>query len=388
MISVYEKEQDCCGCTACASICPKNAITMLENAKGFKYPVIDQSKCVDCGLCADTCDFKVFKPTVNKPDTYAIRHKDSEEVRTSRSGAFFMGLCKYVAERGGTAFGCTLTDELEVKHCSVDAYDKCYIFKGSKYVQSDMGTCFSECKDLLKNGKWVLFSGTGCQVHGLLSFLNKSKISTERLITVDLVCHGVPSPGVWKNYISELEAKKGQKITSVDFRDKEKFGWRDHVEKYVSEDGTVYHSKSWTDMFYRHILFRSSCYNCKYTTTQRNSDFTIADYWGIGKNAPRFDDNRGVSLVLVHNDKARVVLDEIKDCFDMEKTKIETSMQPQLSKPIWKGYDYNTFWKKYKNNPAKTVKKYFFPGPIRRGYLKLEKTAKKTLKKILKKIKK
>ena len=141
-------------------------------------------------------------------------------------------------------------------------------------------------------------------------------------------------------------------------------------------------------MFYRHVLFRSSCYNCKYTTTQRNTDFTIADYWGIDKNAPRFDDNKGVSLVLVHTNKGREIIKEIKDSLDMEQTNVETSLQPQLNKPIWKGYDYNAFWKAYRKNPQKAIKKYFVPSALRTGYLKLEKKAKQTIKKILKKIKK
>jgi coenzyme F420-reducing hydrogenase beta subunit len=141
-------------------------------------------------------------------------------------------------------------------------------------------------------------------------------------------------------------------------------------------------------MFYRHVLFRNSCYNCKYTTTQRNTDFTIADYWGIGENAPRFNDNKGVSLVLVHSDKGREIIKEIKDNFDMERTNIETSMQPQLSKPIWKGYDYNSFWKAYRKAPGKTIKKYFFPSKIRKVYLSIEKTGKKLVKKVINLIKK
>jgi len=383
MIKLYEKEQDCCGCTACASICPKNAITMTESVKGFKYPVINQGLCVECGLCLSVCDFKVFKPTGKNPDSYAVRHCDENEVKTSRSGAFFMGLCKYVIEHGGYVFGCTLTDSLDVKHAVTNSYESCYIFKGSKYVESDMGNCFSECRALLKEGKWVLFSGTGCQIHGLLSFLNKSKVPTETLITVDLVCHGVPSIKVWKDYVLELENRKNQKITFVDFRDKQTFGWKDHVEKYVLNSGEAFNLKSWTDVFYRHVLFRDSCYNCKYTTTQRLSDFTIADYWGISKNAPRFDDNRGVSLVLVHSDKAKRVFEEIKTLFNLEKTNIETSLQPQLRKPISKGAEYGAFWKKYKKFPLKAIKKYFFPNACRRVFLKFEKSAKRFIKKII-----
>ncbi len=374
----------CCGCGACKSICPQNAIEMERSYKGFKYPKIDEEKCISCNLCLTVCDFKKFVPVDNKPQCYAVRHKDANELNTSRSGGFFMALCRYVIDNHGVVFGCVEDENLFVKHIYVDKYEECKKFKGSKYVQSDLINTFDECLELLEKGKLVLFSGTGCQIHGLISFLKVKEINTERLITVDIVCHGVPSPGVFEKYIKELERRSDCKIQNIGFRDKSANGWADHIEKYTTDNGTEFYSKKWCTVFYRHILFRESCYNCKYTTTKRKSDFTIADYWGIGKNVPEFDDNRGCSLVLINSKKAKTIFDKSKVYFEYKKTDINNSLQPQLIKPIWKGWDYNLFWRKYKKNVSKTIDMFFFPNVFKKLFWKAERCAKDILKKIIK----
>ena len=381
----FSKPESCCGCGACACICPQQAIRMEYSDKGFKYPIIDQEKCVDCNACVQVCDFKRFVPTDDKPECYAARHKDSSELETSRSGGFFMALCRQVIDNDGVVFGCIIDKDMFVKHIYVDKYEECKQFKGSKYVQSDLMNTFNECLHFLENDRHVLFSGTGCQIHGLLSFLKAKKAKMEKLITVDIVCHGVPSPSVFKRYIDEVQKKKKCRIEQIDFRDKSLNGWADHIEKYDTDKGDEFYSKNWTNVFYRHILFRESCYSCKYTTTNRKSDFTIADYWGIGKNAPEFDDNRGCSLVLIQSEKARIVFNEIKEYLEFKKTNIEKSLQPQLIKPIWKGWDYNYFWRRYKKNPSKTINMFFFPNRITKGFWKTERGAKDIIKKVLRK---
>ncbi len=383
-----EKPELCCGCSACAVVCPKNAITMKVSDNGFKYPIIDSEKCVECGLCLKTCDFKNFKPTGKKPQVYAARHKDPDELATSTSGGYFMAVCQYVIENNGVVFGSRLDENLKCVHAFAETYEDCKKFKGSKYVQSDMGDMFSHCEQFLKNGRMVCFSGTGCQVHGLLSYLKTKKVSTEKLITIDIVCHGVPSPGVWDKYIEVFQKNTQKKITAVDFRDKDYSGWAAHVEKYSLDDLTEIHSRQWTTCFYRHILFRESCFNCKYTTTERNSDFTIADYWGLEKNAPEFNDNKGCSLVMIHSEKGKTVFNIINKYLNYKETKLESSMQPQMSRPVWKGWDYGYFWKKYKKNPQKAVKKYFFPSNPLKLFWKVEGCGKKVLKAVLKKTRK
>ena len=377
----------CCGCGACKTICPQKAITMNIASNGFLYPVVDMDKCIRCGLCEKTCNFDKFVPTGNKPRCYAVRHKNSEELATSRSGGFFAALAEYVISEDGVVFGCELDENLQAVHMREDTYNGCLKFKGSKYVQSDTKNTFGECEKALKLGKMVLYSGTGCQVHGLITYLNTKKINTDNLITVDIVCHGVPSPGVWKNYIFALEYKHGKRITDVNFRDKTINGWADHIEKYTFEDGSTMRSKQWTNIFYRHVLFREACYRCKYTTTERLSDFTIADYWGIGKNAPEYDDNKGCSMVLTHNSKAKNILISLADKVDYKETDLSTSLQPQLMHPIWRGWDYSCFWKRYGKKPEDTVKKYFFPSWGRKLFWKIERQGKDISKAVLRIIK-
>ena len=383
MVDLCSKPELCCGCGACAEICPKHAIEMKDSDNGFKYPEINKEKCINCNLCLQVCDFKKFVPTENKPECYAARHKDITELNTSRSGGFFMALCRHVIDHNGVVFGCVIEKDMFVKHIYVKDYESCKRFKGSKYVQSDLMDTFNECFHFLENDRYVLFSGTGCQIHGLLSFLEAKKVNMQKLITVDIVCHGVPSPGVFKNYIDEVEKRKNCKISEIDFRDKSLNGWADHIEKYGTDKGKQYYSKQWTTVFYRHILFRESCYNCKYTTTNRNSDFTIADYWGIGKNVPEFDDNKGCSLVLIHSNKAKSIFEEIKDYLEVRKTDIETSMQPQLQRPIWKGWDYKFFWKRYKKNPSKTIGMFFFPNKRTEMFWRAERGMKDIIKKVM-----
>lgn len=239
MIQITDKSQ-CCGCTACASICAHDAITMQPDALGFLYPVVDKDKCVDCGLCEKVCAFNDHYDTslnLPKPDAYAARHKDMKEVETSRSGAAFIAISDYVLENGGVVYGAGYTDHFRVVHKRATTKEERDEFKGSKYVQSDMNTVFRQVKKDLKDGLAVLFSGTPCQTAGLHSYVGRKL--REHLILVDIVCHGVPSPYMWRDYIAYLEKKQGDKICWVNFRDKQKFGWKAHHEtfKFVNRGG-------------------------------------------------------------------------------------------------------------------------------------------------------
>jgi len=379
-----QQKKDCCGCTACYSICPKKAIKMELDESGFYYPKIDNEKCINCELCLKVCDFKIFKPTDNVPLAFAIKSKDDNEVCTSRSGAFFIGLADYILKRDGVVFGCEMTDKKTIIHKYALTKEEVKRFKGSKYVQSSIRNCFEECSNFLLNGKYVLFSGTGCQIHGLISYLKLKKINCEKLVTVDFVCHGVPSPQVWSKFIDEFEKRYNIQIESINFRDKQINGWREHKETYQTTNGSKIISNKWARMFYSHLLFRESCYNCKYTTTNRNSDFTMGDYWGIDKNVPEIDDNKGVSLVLAHNEKAYHIVKEMNGDFYVFATNLENSIQPQLKKPINKNPKYELFWKKFKNNNEKTISKYFFPNKFVLFIEEFKKKIKKLIKKLLK----
>ena len=333
MIQITDKSQ-CCGCTACVSICTHDAITMQPDALGFLYPVVDKEKCVDCGLCEKVCAFNDHYDTslnLPKPDAYAARHKDMKEVETSRSGAAFIAISDYVLENGGVVYGAGYTDHFRVVHKRATTKEERDEFKGSKYVQSDMNTVFRQVKKDLKNGLTVLFSGTPCQTAGLNSYIGKKL--RENLILVDIVCHGVPGPYVWRDYIAYLEKKQGDKICWVNFRDKQEFGWKAHKEtfKFINGGGS---KMNFTYAFYKHILFRQSCGICPYTNTKRPSDITIADFWGWEKTDSEINkDDKGVSLILVNTKKGQEIFDAVKDRMIVIPAQLEDCLQTHLRKP-------------------------------------------------------
>jgi len=239
MIQIQDPK-DCCGCTACASICTHNAITMEPDVLGFLYPKVDKTKCVECGLCEKVCQFNDnYDKSLNlaQPIAYAARHKDINEVMRSRSGAAFVAISDYVLEKGGVVYGAGYKDHFRVAHKRATTKEERDEFRGSKYVQSDLTGVFREVKEDLKNGLTVLFSGTPCQTSGLNAYVGKKL--REKLILVDIVCHGVPGPFLWRDYIAYLEKKQGDEIVVVNFRDKELFGWRAHRESYKFKQGGV-----------------------------------------------------------------------------------------------------------------------------------------------------
>lgn len=231
---------DCCGCTACASICNHDAITMKPDTLGFLYPEVDTTKCTDCGLCEKVCSFNDNYDTslnLSEPLAFGARHKDMGEVETSRSGAAFIAISDYFLKHGGVVYGVGYTDHFRVVHKRATTVAERNEFKGSKYVQSDLTGVFRQVKQDLQNGMLVLFSGTPCQIAGLASYIG-TKLQ-ENLYLVDIVCHGVPGPYIWRDYIKYLEEKQGDEIVMVNFRDKQKFGWSAHHETFKFKMGGV-----------------------------------------------------------------------------------------------------------------------------------------------------
>ena len=374
---------DCCGCTACASICAHDAITMQPDAMGFLYPVVDTDKCVDCGLCEKVCAFNDHYDTslnLPQPDAYAARHKDMEEVETSRSGAAFIAISDYVLENGGVVYGAGYTDHFRVVHKRAITKEERDEFKGSKYVQSDMNTVFRQVRKDLKDGLTVLFSGTPCQTAGLNSYIGKKL--RERLILVDIVCHGVPGPYLWRDYIAYLEKKQGDKICWVNFRDKQKFGWTAHKEtfKFVKGGGKM----SFTYLFYQHIMFRPSCGKCHYTNTKRPSDITIADFWGWEKTDPNINaDDKGVSLILVNTEKGREILDAIKDSMTVIPAKLEDCLQPNLQHPSVFSKEWRNFERDYERKGFEYVMKKYGEDNWKKKLRKLAGRVKRRIRKAL-----
>lgn len=361
---------DCCGCTACASICNHDAITMEPDEFGFLYPKVDESKCVECGLCEKVCAFNEnYDKTLNlpKPDAYAARHKDMDEVMKSRSGAAFVAISDYILEQGGVVYGAGYKDHFRVAHKRATTKEERDEFRGSKYVQSDLTGVFRMVKQDLKNGHTVLFSGTPCQTSGLNSYVGKKL--RENLVLIDIVCHGVPGPFLWRDYLRYIEKKQGDIISVVNFRDKEEFGWKAHHEtfKFVNGGGKMI----FTDLFYKHIMFRHSCGKCHFCNTTRPSDITLADFWGWEKTDPNINkDDKGVSLVLVNTPKGREIFKAVKDKLDTIPAELANCLQPNLQHPtiqhdytekfrldyINKGFDF-VIWRYGDNYPITRFKR-------------------------------
>ena len=290
MIRITDRKL-CCGCSACADCCPHGAITMKADAMGFRYPSVDESLCVDCGICEKVCAF-------HKPDSVAastceaIRFPDLMD--GSQSGGLAYALMRKAADNGFIVYGAAVDDDFRVRHRRVDSMEGLAPLRLSKYVQSDMKGIPAQVLEDLRNGRKVLFTGTPCQCAGIASAAGEMR---RNLLTADIICHGVPAPAIWKSYLESQERRKGKKISSVLFRDPS-LGWHDHRETlYFGDEKTV--SDEYTFLFYHHFTLRPSCTACPFASLHRVSDITMADYWGVEKALPGFaDDNRGCSLLI------------------------------------------------------------------------------------------
>lgn len=320
----------CIGCGACAQKCPKKCITMRRDAEGFYRPLIDNQKCIRCDQCEKVCQILHPVSTYNNiPMSFACKNR-SENVRShTSSGGVFPLLAEHYVDLGGAVVGAAFDDNFEVKHFVVSEKSSVCALYGSKYVQSDIGGCYLDTEQLLKKGIPVLFSGTPCQIEGLKCYLGKDY---DMLITLGLACHGVPSPSVWKKYISEQEQKFGSKVKAVNFRDK-KSGWKNYSVTIQFENGIEYSSIFGSDPYMLSFLLnyslRDSCYHCRYKGLYRNSDITLADFWGIEKVLPEMDDDKGTSLVLLQSKKGEALFRSICDQLDCQE--IDTALAVELN---------------------------------------------------------
>lgn len=293
------KVDGCSGCGACLNICPKKAISSAEDNEGFMYPSVDEGKCVGCSLCVKVCPVLDEAEEKRPLKVFAAKNKDFAERRSSTSGGIFLPLAHEIIRRGGAVFGVEMSqDFLYARHACAESMDDVRRFSGSKYLQSDTAGTYSMVKSLLSEGRPVLYSGTPCQISGLKHFLGRD---WPGLFTVDIICHGVPSPKVWRMYLASLGTAG---VSSVGFRDKVT-GWK--VSSLVIRDGRGKVALSETidrniylQGFLRNLYMRPSCHRCPSKAGRSGSDLTIADFWGIRKFHPEFDDNDGVGLVFVN----------------------------------------------------------------------------------------
>lgn len=326
MIRILDKHK-CCGCAACIQRCPRQCITMQEDSEGFGYPVADPAACIHCGLCEKVCP--VLNPSETKQPlgVYAAINPNEEIRRGSSSGGIFTLLAEKVIADGGVVFGARFDEHWEVVHDYCDTPDGLAAFRGSKYVQSRIGECYRQTETFLKAGRKVLFSGTSCQIAGLHRFLGKEYAG---LLTVDIVCHGVPSPSVWREYVTAIHTRpqeiigkntalhspdKNPTITGIAFRDKSA-GWRkyrfavrgtDENEPQDNPERIIFRETFYENLFMggflKDIYLRPSCYACPAKGGKAESDITLGDYWGIENHHPEMDDDKGTSMVAVHTAK-------------------------------------------------------------------------------------
>lgn len=393
MINIADKSK-CCGCGACMQRCPKQCITMCEDEEGFLYPLIDVSVCIDCSLCEKVC------PMLNQDNpqlplqVFAAKNNNDDKRLRSSSGGIFILIAEQIIKRGGVVFGARFDENWEVEHCFAEALEELIPFMRSKYVQSRIGNTYKQAEQFLKQGRPVLFAGTSCQIVGLRKFLGKEY---ENLLTIDVVCHETPSPGIWRDYLNIICKELGVgKITSINFRAKqdEGFEWKQYglVIKGKTLGGKEQNvSSKWfrDDTYLRgfigNLYLRPSCKNCPAKSGKSGSDLTLADFWGIESMEPQFADNVGISTVFVQSSKGTDILNSLED-------KVLKPMTYEQA-VMWNDAYYSSFveknsrlkfWELYKTNHdlVFSVNKALYESPVKIAFNKSIKNVIYNLKRV------
>lgn len=386
MLQITDKSK-CCGCNACVQRCPKQCIVMHEDEEGFLYPQVDVTLCVDCGLCEKVCPMLAQNDVKKALQIFAAKNKNEHQRLRSSSGGIFILLAEQTIKMGGVVFGARFDKNWEVEHCYVETIEELEPLMRSKYVQSRIGNTYKEAEQFLKEGRRVLFVGTSCQISGLHRFLRKDY---NNLLSVDFICHGVPSPGIWRKYLQEIKNNALQSeaagkntvlpfslksmpvITGINFREKGLggYGWK--------KIGFVVHGKSplkgdqnsvllsvdfgkdiYMKGFLRNLYLRPSCYNCLVKSGKSQSDLTIGDFWGISKLKPEIDDDKGIGAILVYTHKGIEALGFIS-CDKIAMTYNDVIMEnPAIYSSVMLTNNRKRFWQFFfkTNNIKESVNK-------------------------------
>ncbi|MFI3325747.1 MAG: Coenzyme F420 hydrogenase/dehydrogenase, beta subunit C-terminal domain [Clostridia bacterium] len=341
MIKITDKTK-CSGCHACSNICPKGCIEMKTDAEGFWYPYVNEDNCINCNLCEKVC------PVINEnhndiktnTDTYAAFNNNEEIRMKSSSGGVFTLIAENVIKQNGVVFGACFDDNFNVVHDYAETIDDLEKFRGSKYVQSKIGDTYKRAKEFLDNGRLVLFTGTPCQIGGIYAYLRKEY---ENLITQDIICHGVPSPKVWNKYVNFREKMACDEVKFISFRNKDN-GWKNYnilfefsrENKYIQ----IANKDMWSKVFLGHVSLRPSCFDCNFKNINRQSDITLADFWGIQNVMPEMDDDKGTSLLIINSDKGKNIFKEIEHQISYKKADLQVAIKHNPS--MIKSVGYNT----------------------------------------------
>ncbi len=359
MIKLKTK-QDCCGCEACIQICPKNALSARADCEGFLYPSLDLSNCIDCGLCERVC------PVINQSApriplaVYAAKNANTSIRDNSSSGGIFTLIAEQIIRENGVVFGAKFDENWNVIHAATENIEGLVAFRGSKYVQSKIGNSYKEVATYLKIKRKVLFTGTPCQISGLMHFLRKKD---ENLLTLEVICHGVPSPGVWASYLSELckqhnQTSPAKLFHQINFRDKSQ-GWKKFSLKITNHTDSPnevflcerFERNIFMQGFLSDLFLRPSCHYCPAKAFSSQSDISLADFWGIENLRPDIDDDRGVSQVSINTEKGMRYYESTQlESIQVEQTTLQSAVYKSSSPhPLRK-----KFFRQYSSN-AKTV---------------------------------
>ena len=323
-LDVIDKDK-CTGCMSCKNACPRNAIEIVEGKDGFLYPKINKEYCINCGICKKVCPVENrLSENKNEIEVYACQNKNEEIRLSSSSGGIFTLLAKKIIDQNGIVFGAAFDNNFEVEHTYTENEEELAKFRGSKYLQSKIGGNFKKVREFLENGRKVLFTGTPCQVEGLLAYLGKDY---ENLYTQDIICHGVPSPKVWRKYLECKSKIYKESPKEINFRRKDIAGWNAYHMNFTFSDKTeaVHHNDDpYMKFFLQNFDLRKTCYACNFKREKRKSDITVADFWGIKNIRPEMNDEKGTSAILVNTPKGKILFESIKDDIILTKEDFES----------------------------------------------------------------
>ena len=351
--TVREKKVECTGCGACSSICPRQAIQMIRDEEGFLYPVVRQDLCISCDRCEERCpagklnSFQDVKP-------YGAQNRDISVRKASSSGGVFSALCDWMFGQDGVVYGAIMNEDHTVEHVGVLTEDGVAAMRGSKYVQSDSTEAIRTAIEILAKGIPVLFSGTPCEIAGLYAALDEKR--PEHLLTIDFVCHGVPSPTVYESYVKGLEKSYGSEVISYGFRDK-RLGWKNFSAVAQFKNGAEYTGTQSEDPFLlgflNNLYLRPSCYNCNNLRYGHHlSDITMADLWGAETICKQKDDDTGLSLVFTNTPRGKRILESLPglELFAIDNISVLKHVNPSIYAPVEIPASRKAFFKSFRRD--------------------------------------
>lgn len=371
-MNISSVKDKCVGCSACFHNCPIQCISFNKNEEGFYYPIVDNIKCINCENCLESCP--VITERTESPNNYiAARAKDNVLVSSSTSGAIFPLLASFILNNEGLVFGAAYSDDLLVEHIGITTYSQIKQLQNSKYIQSNLKHIYNEIKEKLSQGKMVLFSGTPCQVQGLYTYLQDKP---DRLFTIDIVCHGVPSEFAYKEYLTWLEEKYNSQVISINFRSKCS-GWRNYSIVVTFANGYQYRSYHWDDPYIRAFIkgldLRESCYSCSFRGKFYSADLTLGDLWGADTICPEWNDDRGISLIITHSEKGNKLLNNIQNKIDSKDILYNDVIlkNSAVEKPCERPCGRDHFFYEIQHSDFKKVVFSYFPDSLKYKIMKL-----------------